>query len=189
MDLRVVKSKKAIREAFMDIRADTPLEKVKVKDICECSLINKSTFYAHYQDIYALSEELEEASISHMMDGFVEKALLFSDPEAFMRGWEAALDAEKGSFDVLFRGRRQQLPPRIERRFKALYLAEDATPQHEALIMFVLSGLFHSDIETKFNPDCRFTADNVTAVLKTVLKDINEPETCQKYLEHNKIHA
>ncbi|EKC69722.1 TetR family HTH transcriptional regulator [human gut metagenome] len=37
-----------------------PLEKITVKELCESARINKSTFYAHYKDIYDLSDAMEE---------------------------------------------------------------------------------------------------------------------------------
>ena len=56
MDLRIEKTEKAIRNAFMELRARMPLEKIRVRELCAAACINKSTFYAHYTDIYALSE-------------------------------------------------------------------------------------------------------------------------------------
>ncbi len=44
----------------MELRAQNPLEKIKIKDLCALACINKSTFYAHYQDIYALAKQLRK---------------------------------------------------------------------------------------------------------------------------------
>ena len=55
MDIRVARTDRAIEKAFMELRAKNPLEKIKIKDLCALACINKSTFYAHYEDIYALS--------------------------------------------------------------------------------------------------------------------------------------
>ena len=54
LDIRIEKTERAIKQAFMTLRAGKPLEKIKVKELCDLACINKSTFYAHYQDIYAL---------------------------------------------------------------------------------------------------------------------------------------
>ena len=59
MDLRITKTKKAIINSFLSIRAKKPLEKISVKELCEMAMINKSTFYSHYGDIYELSDSLE----------------------------------------------------------------------------------------------------------------------------------
>ena len=47
-------TKKAINQAFLDILAEKPLEKITVRDITERCGINRNTFYYHYQDIPAL---------------------------------------------------------------------------------------------------------------------------------------
>ena len=74
-DLRIRKTEQAIKNAFIELRAKKPLEKITVKELCELALINKSTFYSHYEDIYALSEAMEQetvesiiGSIDHLKD-------------------------------------------------------------------------------------------------------------------------
>ena len=58
MDLRVEKTKGSIVNAFLSLRAKKPLEKITVKELCQLARINKSTFYTHYSDIFALSHAL-----------------------------------------------------------------------------------------------------------------------------------
>ena len=58
MDLRVEKTKGSIVNAFLSLRARKPLEKITVKELCQLARINKSTFYTHYSDIFALSHAL-----------------------------------------------------------------------------------------------------------------------------------
>ena len=60
MDKRMEKTEKAIKEAFMALRKIKPLEKISIKELCEMAYINKSTFYSHYEDIYALSYVIEQ---------------------------------------------------------------------------------------------------------------------------------
>ena len=52
MDLRIEKTEKAIKNAFMELRSKKPLEKISVRELCALACINKSTFYSHYEDIY-----------------------------------------------------------------------------------------------------------------------------------------
>lgn len=69
MDIRAVKTQKAIKEAFMLLRSKKALEKITVKELCREAQINKSTFYSHFGDIYSLSDALEKetvACISHL---------------------------------------------------------------------------------------------------------------------------
>ena len=70
MDLRVLKTKKNIREAFLELRKNLSLEEIKVNALCEKAMVNKTTFYNHYQDIYELSEELENEVVENFLNNF-----------------------------------------------------------------------------------------------------------------------
>lgn len=56
-DLRIIKTKKVIYESLETLMKDHPFEEIKVSDICEKAMINRSTFYAHYTDKYELLSE------------------------------------------------------------------------------------------------------------------------------------
>ena len=57
----VIRSKKLIRQAFANmLQEKKDISKVTVKGIVERAHISKSTFYCHYQDIYAVIEEFEQ---------------------------------------------------------------------------------------------------------------------------------
>ena len=68
-DLRIRKTETDIKNAFIELRAKKPLEKITVKELCDLALINKSTFYTHYEDIYALSETMEQETVSSIIGG------------------------------------------------------------------------------------------------------------------------
>ena len=59
MDLRVQRTRKNIRDAFIELRSRKPIEKITVKELAEAAFINKATFYQHYEDLYDLSESME----------------------------------------------------------------------------------------------------------------------------------
>lgn len=48
MDLRIVKTHKAIRSAFIELLQHTEYEKIAVQDIIDTALVNRSTFYKYY---------------------------------------------------------------------------------------------------------------------------------------------
>ena len=51
-------TEKAIREAFIRLLNERPLDKITVREIAEECGINRNTFYYHYHDIYDLLEHL-----------------------------------------------------------------------------------------------------------------------------------
>ena len=56
-DLRIIKTRKALYNAFEELMKSKPFEQIKVSDICNRALVNRSTFYSHYQDKYDLFQE------------------------------------------------------------------------------------------------------------------------------------
>ncbi|MCI8460656.1 MAG: TetR family transcriptional regulator [Bacilli bacterium] len=63
-DLRIIKTKKNLYEGLLQLMKDTSFEDIKVSDICNVSLVNRSTFYDHFSDKYellaTLIDDLEE---------------------------------------------------------------------------------------------------------------------------------
>lgn len=53
-DIRVIKSKRALKKALFRLMTQEPFEKINVCQICEAAKINRMTFYNHYDDKYAL---------------------------------------------------------------------------------------------------------------------------------------
>lgn len=59
-DLRIIKTENLLYDTLVKLMKNTPFEKIKVSDICNLALINRSTFYAHYNDKYELLVDLIE---------------------------------------------------------------------------------------------------------------------------------
>ena len=68
-DLRIIKTQKSLYEALLELMKDQPFENIKVSDICNKALINRSTFYAHYEDKYELLLDF----INSLKDALAEK--------------------------------------------------------------------------------------------------------------------
>ncbi len=59
-DLRVIRTKQSIRDAFVKLIEEKGLEALTVKDITTRANINRGTFYAHYQDKFDLMTKCED---------------------------------------------------------------------------------------------------------------------------------
>lgn len=60
---RVTMTKNLLKESLLELLNDKPLPKITIKEICENADINRSTFYLHYQDQFALCDEIENDSV------------------------------------------------------------------------------------------------------------------------------
>lgn len=84
MDLRVKKTLREIRSAIMELAKNKPLEQITVKELCEQALINKATFYSHYDNINALIEEIEDEFVKNLTEEIEYTHLFFDDPGEFI---------------------------------------------------------------------------------------------------------
>lgn len=80
MDLRIKKTKRAIRSAFYELIKEKPLEKITVREIAERAEINKTTFYAHYETVYDLVDQLEQEAVAEVISQLNTAQGLLSSP-------------------------------------------------------------------------------------------------------------
>lgn len=59
-DKRILKTKKILKQTFMDMLSKKSFEKITVKSICENADISRITFYSHYDDKYDLVSDISE---------------------------------------------------------------------------------------------------------------------------------
>ena len=151
MDKRIIRTKRAIRSAFLDLRKEQPLEEIKVIDICALSVINKTTFYKYYTDIFDLNAAIENEVFAAFMDDFKGFQLLFSDTDAFIRSLNDSLSKQGAVFQTLFSDRIDNFFSMLERALKGYYL--ETLPSNLSVLKtdFILTGVIHTFKEMELN--------------------------------------
>lgn len=74
-DLRVRNTKNRLRQSFAQLMSEKPLPSITVAELCIRAEINRSTFYAHYSDIYDLQQKLEQEIYSEFLTTLSQVAL------------------------------------------------------------------------------------------------------------------
>ena len=69
-DKRITKTKRNIKATLTDILQEMPFEKISVAEICRRGDISRITFYAHYEDKYALAEEIFSDHVQEANDKY-----------------------------------------------------------------------------------------------------------------------
>lgn len=59
-----------LKSALLELMKDSDFEKITVKQICEKAQVNRSTFYAHYTDIYDIMAQMENHLIGELLDSY-----------------------------------------------------------------------------------------------------------------------
>ena len=170
-DLRIRKTEQAIKNAFIELRAKKPLEKITVKELCELALINKSTFYSHYEDIYALSEAMEQETVESIIGSIDHlKDYTTDNSDAF----------------TLFSGRGQShLGIRLDKALKEVisrkYPEYKKDPAKQILLSYCIQGTYHAYLS---NPQATYHAylSNPQADTETFVRTIENIVRCLRPL-------
>lgn len=67
-DLRIIRSKKMIKEAFIDLVEEKGYENITIKDISDQAMINRKTFYSHYESVNALFLDILKEHIDVLLE-------------------------------------------------------------------------------------------------------------------------
>ena len=90
-------TRKAIKESFMKLLKERPLNKISVRDIVEDCGINRNSFYYHFRDVPALIEEI----IMEEADSIIHKyPSISSIEECFNVAFQFMLDNKKAILHI-----------------------------------------------------------------------------------------
>ncbi len=67
-DLRIRRTHKFLQEAMIELIAEQGFDAITVGDIAERAMINRATFYRHYQDKYDLVAKIFEETANHLIE-------------------------------------------------------------------------------------------------------------------------
>ena len=97
-----MKSKKSIFDAFVNLRSKKELRKITVKELCEKALINKSTFYTYYEDMFDLSDKIESEVVDGIVSTISNPQMMIDEPVKFYRNLLGAMTENKALTNTVF---------------------------------------------------------------------------------------
>lgn len=99
-------TKRAIQASFVKLLNQKTLDKITVKDIVEDCGINRNTFYYHYQDVYALLQDVFESEIT---SGDLSSINADNWKDSFSKAINFALQNKKAVYHVFNSSHREML--------------------------------------------------------------------------------
>ena len=193
MDIRIEKTERAIRNAFLELRAcllyTSPSPQgysSAASDVYKRQLacINKSTFYSHYEDIYALSQMLESETITTVIKNISsQQESPFKDPDVFTRNLYMALVSNHSLINILFSGtEKSHLGDCLETELKRLivekYPQYETDPEKDIMLSFCIQGCFHAYLNNQKND-----LDTLIHVSETIVRKL-----APLYIEERREH-
>ncbi|WP_334328670.1 TetR/AcrR family transcriptional regulator [Companilactobacillus sp. HBUAS59699] len=104
---RLTKTDEKIKKAFIKLMKTKGFEHLTVSDITSEAKINRSTFYAHYEDKYALEKHFEDAILNELSDRLnsnLDSTMKYQDTKKGVKSYPAIntiVDYIESEFDLI----------------------------------------------------------------------------------------
>lgn len=152
-DARVRYTRRVLKESFLTLLREKPVNRITVKEVCELAELNRATFYTHYSDCFALLESIEQ----DLLDAFQQSLKLVDafDVSAMIRAIYAMVEQHENAYRVLiFNSRSPSVLGRMidVARQESLtrwkqYLPHATDEELEMLYTHLSNGLMHVVVE------------------------------------------
>uniref|UniRef100_UPI004056CABC TetR/AcrR family transcriptional regulator n=1 Tax=Agathobacter sp. TaxID=2021311 RepID=UPI004056CABC len=179
MDLREKKTKRSIYNAFMELRAKKPLERITIKELTELAEISKATFYLHYKDIYDLSDQLQKKTIEDILSSISDLECIYTTPPQFTFELFHAFIKYQHLIEILFSGSQMTiLPMSIEKAIKKVYFTIRPEMEHNAtaniyLTYQIMGGYYAFEANRKKFGD-EFVIDVIDGLTRKITGNIED---------------
>lgn len=92
-DKRIIKTKQILKSTLIEMMKQQPFQKIKVKDLCEQANTSKLTFYTHYDDKYALLQDVASDMELEVMEKYKELQEIPSEENGIVKHNQNMLQA------------------------------------------------------------------------------------------------
>lgn len=161
VDRRIIKTKRAIRNAFAELLATKDLSEITIKEIADAADINRKTFYSYYRDVYQIIDEIEN-EIVNTLGGILEKVDFKVDLKNLYRIFQSLTAVINSDLDfyghLLMMDSRSGFAAKIVSALKAQIKAsfasqiEIASEKLDLMLEYAISGMF-AVYQSWFNSD------------------------------------
>lgn len=176
VDRRVLKTKRAIRNAFAKLMAEKDINDITIMELAETADINRKTFYNYYSGVYQVVEDIEQDILQSYEEllGNVEFRRSMDAPYALFERFSRLINMDPEFFGYLLTMNGNiSLTTRIMRLLKEktcekMVAQLDIEPKKaDIMIDFVLSGML-SVYQNWFVSDRSVPLDEISHIISTM---------------------
>ena len=175
-----------MKQAMLELMNTTPFDKITVRLICDKAEVNRSTFYAHYTDIYNMIDQMETNLQKKLMDNYpvcghvsplsLESFILFL---GFIREhrdfYRVALKARR-EFPI-----RQGFEPLWEQIVRPLCMKAGITSESEMMFYFVgFQAGFTTILKRWVEQDCVESEEKIAQIIRDIIPSVWKSEEIQE---------
>ncbi|MDR4887345.1 TetR/AcrR family transcriptional regulator [Fredinandcohnia sp. QZ13] len=178
-DPRVLRTRKLIMDSFIELSSKKEFKDITIKDITTEAMINRATFYYHFEDIYDLLDKvLSEVLLINLDSGSFQQSAL--NEETFIGIFKAITNFQlslsnrchRGYEDTIARIIRDQLEVIFYKMLKEQHPTDDESSLKITAIMLSW-GMYGASAEWRRNPDSISPEEMIKSAIPFIKNGIN----------------
>ena len=164
-------TKHALKEAMSELLKEKKVSEISIRELCALSDLNRSTFYAHYEDIYSLFSEMEDEMAEQM-------PIILNGGDIYASMYEF-LGYCQDHFEMINVFASQgHLAEKMDQRSADLWNQNEThSPQEEDVFRFLsaffTNGLFHSLIWW-MSKESSMSQETAARIIAKIFEDITD---------------
>lgn len=175
-----------MKQAMLELMNTVPFEKITVRLICSRAGVNRSTFYAHYADIYDMIKQMETNLQKELIDNYPvsEKVIPFS-PESFIT-FLKFIRKHRDFYRIALKTRRefplkQGFEPLWEQIIRPLCLKAGISSENEMIFYFVgFQAGFTMILKRWVEQGCVESEEKIAQIIQNIIPSVLRSESCDR---------
>lgn len=187
-DLRIIRTKRAIRNAFAELLSRKELSEITVKEIADVAYINRKTFYSYYKDVYQVVDEIEN-EIVQTFEGLLKQVdfrVDIKNPYRIFQSLTAVISGDLDFYGFLLRmdsrsGLAAKIIAALKQTIRSSFSSqiEMASQTLDVLLEYAVSGMF-AVYQSWFNSDRKRSIEEISREVSVItfsgINGLIEPE-------------
>lgn len=193
---KITRTEQKIMAAFWQLYSRKKIEKITVREIIELAACNRSTFYAHFSDMYDLLEKFEEQLLPDMAQPAVQKIIAKDDLSLSVEHCMALYQKYKVYYQLLLGPNgdpafREKLTEFLDQMIKAHLGQKDGQTDFQIdFLVETTASLLLTALNFYFKRTDRPQATEIIGLLSSVLnqgvaQQLGWNISCKKYIKEN----
>ncbi len=167
-DLRYIKTERMLRDAFCRLNAKR--KKYTLAQLCQEALINKTTFYKHYETLEDFEYKIRKEYLKKLLSQCEYINDAFTDTINFASSLKNLMEENIQTIEIMFSNNTYQINQILEEIYLEIYSGRLTTKEEKLKLIFVVRGSA-SILSNNLDSD---TYKYVIKLVETVLKlDVN----------------
>lgn len=180
------KTEEKMVQTTLELMEHFPFEKITVRKICETADVNRSTFYAHFMDVYDLLDKIEltlrlELENSYKRNNIMQTGVVPFSPESFLI-FIQYIHAHQAFYRILLKKDRQFPLWQYETYWDRIFNPLQRVIASKEVMMYYLvgfQGCFSMIMCKWLENDCRESEEDIAKIVTGCV-----PEIWRQLTEH-----